>query len=208
MASATLTRSDGTPRERERSRENTAACEPGDPDHQNVVTPEKNRIVVVIQGSIYPPNHEKRVKSTCGPNLRRDMRLVPIATVATLCLCVSVQAALVPPVFINSVVALGSMQMMQEVGQAPSLQWQTSGTGFFYGYMVQNDEDVSKRRYEAYLVTAKHVVQPYISGNRDLSVMSGSTQKIRHLQAVNLRLQIVRMQGLALGFAILTQGSM
>ena len=36
--------------------------------------------------------------------------------------------------------------------------------------MVQNNEDVSRRRYEAYLVTAKHVVQPYISGNRDLSV--------------------------------------
>ena len=42
--------------------------------------------------------------------------------------------------------------------------------GFFYGYLVQDDVDVTKRRYEVYLVTAKHVVLPFILTNRDLNV--------------------------------------
>ena len=49
------------------------------------------------------------------------------------------RAALLPPVFINSVVALGTMQTVTDVGQPPRLEWRTAGTGFFYGRTVQDD---------------------------------------------------------------------
>jgi S1-C subfamily serine protease len=70
------------------------------------------------------------------------------------------RAALLPPSFINCVVAIGSVRLeLSPVGaQQPRPVWRTEGTGFFYGYLVHNDDDATKRRYEAYLVTAKHVV--------------------------------------------------
>jgi S1-C subfamily serine protease len=80
------------------------------------------------------------------------------------------RAALLPPDFINSVVALGTMQSLTDVGQPPRFEWQTAGTGFFYGRTVQDDPDPLKRQYEIYLVTAKHVVQDFLSANNDLSV--------------------------------------
>jgi S1-C subfamily serine protease len=79
-------------------------------------------------------------------------------------------ATLVPPFFINSVVALGAMVPVIEVGVPPHLEWRTVGTGFFYGYLIQDDPDPAKRKYETYLVTAKHVVQSFILENKPVSV--------------------------------------
>jgi hypothetical protein len=73
------------------------------------------------------------------------------------------RAAQIPPFFINSVVALGGERPISVPGLPDHTEWQTAGTGFFYGYLVQNDPDQSKRRYEIYLVTAKHVIQGYIA---------------------------------------------
>ena len=39
--------------------------------------------------------------------------------------------------------------------------WHTSGTGFFYGKLIYDDPDQSKRLYSTYLVTAKHVIKGY-----------------------------------------------
>jgi S1-C subfamily serine protease len=72
------------------------------------------------------------------------------------------KAALVPPVFLDCVVAIG-------YPTPPSIQngipvprtWHTTGTGFFYGHLVKNDPDVTKRLYSTYLVTAGHVVGGY-----------------------------------------------
>jgi len=79
-------------------------------------------------------------------------------------------AALLPPGFLNCVVALGTEQQVSENGQSPHPQWQTEGTGFFYGYLVKNDPDPKKRQYEIYLVTAKHVVQGHSTQLGDLFV--------------------------------------
>jgi S1-C subfamily serine protease len=79
---------------------------------------------------------------------------------------------LLPSEFINSVVALGSMQPGQEPTgpQPPRLEWRTVGTGFFYGRLAANDPDIAKRQYEVYLVTAAHVVRGHLKLVGDLHV--------------------------------------
>lgn len=79
-----------------------------------------------------------------------------------LLLAAPASTAQIPPFFINSVVALGGERSNPVPGLPERTEWQTSGTGFFYGYLVKNDPDPTKREYETYLVTAKHVVQGYI----------------------------------------------
>ena len=64
-----------------------------------------------------------------------------------------VHAALVPPFFIDAVVAIGSGR---------DSKWSTDGSGFFYGYLVKDDPDPLKRLYEVFLVTNRHVI-----GTRD-----------------------------------------
>jgi hypothetical protein len=69
-------------------------------------------------------------------------------------------ATLIPPFYLNSVVALGSMLPKQPLapGEAPHLVWFTEGTGFFYGHLIHNDPDKQKRQYQIFLVTARHVI--------------------------------------------------
>jgi S1-C subfamily serine protease len=78
-------------------------------------------------------------------------------------------AASIPPFFIDSVVALGAMQPVLDENGNPvnpaRFEWVTEGTGFFYGYLVSNDPDPKKRKYELYLVTAKHVVKGHLKAN-------------------------------------------
>jgi hypothetical protein len=64
------------------------------------------------------------------------------------------RAALIPPSFINSVVAIGH----REPNNGGSLRWVTEASGFFYGYLVQDDPEPAKRRYEVYLVTNRHAI--------------------------------------------------
>jgi hypothetical protein len=79
---------------------------------------------------------------------------------AALCLVLSqAHAALLPPYFVSSVVALGSVQTVVEPGKPPVTKWVTEGTGFFFGYLVQPDDDPVKRQYAVFLVTAGHVVK-------------------------------------------------
>jgi len=70
-------------------------------------------------------------------------------------------ASLVPSQLPNAVVALGSMQPVMLPGQPCVMQWATEGTGFLYGYLVQNDPDPAKRLYEVYLVTNRHVIEDH-----------------------------------------------
>jgi hypothetical protein len=98
------------------------------------------------------------------------------------------RAALLPPLFVNSVVAIGAVVPVVEPGQALRLEWKTVGTGFLYGYRVKNDPDVSQRRYEVYLVTARHVVQPFLMRNQDLSVRlnpTDATSNVREFAVVS-----------------------
>jgi hypothetical protein len=71
-------------------------------------------------------------------------------------------AALLPPFFLDSVVALGNETLRQsDPSQPPKLEWVTIGTGFFYGDLAIGDPDPAKRQYRIFLVTAKHVIEEY-----------------------------------------------
>jgi hypothetical protein len=72
--------------------------------------------------------------------------------------------ALIPPMWTDAVVALGSMQLRVVPGQPCTVQWFTEGTGFLYGFLTQNDPDPSKRLYEVYLVTNRHVIDEHVAG--------------------------------------------
>ena len=80
-----------------------------------------------------------------------------------------VLASLVPPFFINSVVALGAMHTSAPTrGAAAPRLADSRYPGFFYAYLFRDDPDPSKRKYEAFLVTANHVVRDFILNNRAL----------------------------------------
>jgi hypothetical protein len=63
-------------------------------------------------------------------------------------------AAVVPPEFLDCVVALGVMVPATEAGQPPRsdlpsrLVWATEGTGFFYGHLIKDGPDPKQRAYE------------------------------------------------------------
>ena len=67
----------------------------------------------------------------------------------------------IPPFFVDSVVALGRIDA-KPGGQPP--EWITEASGFLYGYLDKDDPDPTKRLYEVYLVTNRHVLanHPYI----------------------------------------------
>ena len=67
-------------------------------------------------------------------------------------------ASLVPPGFLNCVVAIGFTGPGVQNGVTVPKMWHTTGTGFFYGHLTEGDPDPGKRSYNVFLVTAKHVV--------------------------------------------------
>jgi S1-C subfamily serine protease len=75
------------------------------------------------------------------------------------------EAALIPPEFASTVVAIGVLKTTVETGKPPTTEWVTIGTGFFYGSKEQDDPDPTKRLYQTYLVTARHVVEGYLKGS-------------------------------------------
>jgi hypothetical protein len=119
--------------------------------------------------------------------------------------CVPVKAALVPPGFIDSVVALGAL-VPQQGGPPGRLEWQATGTGFFYAFLTKDDPDGAQKQYEVYLVTAKHVVQPFISANLNINVRLNP--KAPGVPAASFRLPISRSRAEALGSVILIPPSM
>jgi hypothetical protein len=93
------------------------------------------------------------------------------------------KAALLPPFMMDSVVALGATMNTAAPGQPAKIEWVTVGTGFFYGFKVKDDPDVTKRVYEVYLVTAGHVVAEFRESRKgddqqslDLSVRINSKE--------------------------------
>lgn len=79
------------------------------------------------------------------------------------------RGALIPPFFLSSVVAIGTHQLQQEVGGV-SQHWFTEGTGFFYGYLVHDDKDPTKKIYMTYLVTAAHVIRGHAKSCQQVSI--------------------------------------
>ena len=71
-------------------------------------------------------------------------------------------AGFVPPLFFDSVVAIGFRGPGVQNGVPVASMWHTIGTGFFYGQLAKTDQsDPDKHLYSTYLVTAKHVVNSY-----------------------------------------------
>jgi S1-C subfamily serine protease len=67
---------------------------------------------------------------------------------------------LLPAFFLNCVVAIGDLVTVVAPGATTAhTEWRTFGTGFFYGYLTKDDAESSKREYQIYLVTARHVVK-------------------------------------------------
>jgi hypothetical protein len=111
--------------------------------------------------------------------------------------------ALLPPSMIDSVVALGAMVNTAPPGQPPKIEWATLGTGFFYGYKVHDDPDVTKRQYEVYLVTAGHVVSELKQSNKAIFLFA-SIPKIRPYRVKPLTFRSILMLRRTLGFFILS----
>jgi hypothetical protein len=96
-------------------------------------------------------------------------------------------AALLPPSMIDSVVALGAMVNTAPPGQPLKIEWATLGTGFFYGYKVKDDPEVTKREYQVYLVTAGHVVSEFKESKQgDLLVRINSKNPTSSSQTFNV----------------------
>lgn len=72
--------------------------------------------------------------------------------------------ALIPPFFINCVVAIGAMN-----NETDPINW--IGTGFLFGYLIEETED-KKNKYSVYLVTNKHVIN-----NLDLVFVKFNSQE-------------------------------
>ena len=79
------------------------------------------------------------------------MKFVPFVVLT----CASLWADQIPPFFIDTVVALGRMDV-KIAGQPP--EWTTEASGFLYGYLVKDDPEPAKRSYQIYLVTNRHVL--------------------------------------------------
>jgi hypothetical protein len=92
---------------------------------------------------------------------RRNVLRLPAVAVAAALVPSQSNATLVPPSYLDCVVALGfSGPGLQNNLPVPHA-WHTIGTGFFYGRLIEDNPDPGKRLYSTYLVTAKHVVDGY-----------------------------------------------
>jgi len=91
------------------------------------------------------------------------MRKIALLLVVFAGLASPTYAAPIPPGFFSAVVALGSPQQEVVPGQPCTVQWHTEGTGFLYGYLVEDNSDPAKRRYEVFLVTNRHIIEEHIA---------------------------------------------
>jgi Trypsin-like peptidase domain len=79
---------------------------------------------------------------------------------------------LVPPIFINSVAALGNMLPLPD--KPEEKKWFTFGTAFFFGVPVEPGSKPTKAYY-TFLVTAKHVVEKRIESKSGIRIRVNST---------------------------------
>jgi hypothetical protein len=96
-----------------------------------------------------------------------------------------VSATLVPPGFLNCVVALGYNGPGIQNGSPVPHMWHTTGTGFFYGHLFRDDVDPAKKLYSAFLVTAKHVVMGYAKMQAANPSIGGLKMRINPIDAAS-----------------------
>lgn len=106
------------------------------------------------------------------------MKILVALFISVLVITAFAGASLVPPQFPNTVVALGSMKPIVLPGQPCIMQWTTEGTGFLYGYLMQSDPDPTKRLYDVYLVTARHVIEEHAAAQAFSKVGQAQTAQM------------------------------
>jgi S1-C subfamily serine protease len=112
------------------------------------------------------------------------MRIMVVATIL-LAGCLSFASGLapaeIPSFFIDTVVALGE-SVSPAPGQPP--QWRTEASGFFYGYAIDTETDVTKHNYQPYLVTNRHVFE----GKHSISVRINVEQESAPVREIVINL--------------------
>jgi hypothetical protein len=86
------------------------------------------------------------------------MKILAILLIAVFLFGTVATGSLVPTGLPDAVVALGAMSPNFLPGGACVMQWSTEGTGFLYGHLTQDDPDKTKRQYDVYLITPRHVI--------------------------------------------------
>ena len=76
---------------------------------------------------------------------------------------------LIPPLFIDCVAAIGNMRPKLE-GLPDALEWANLRCRFLLYATNSDEEDMSKRRYAVFLVTAKHVITAHIDSQTDTRI--------------------------------------
>ncbi len=104
------------------------------------------------------------------------------ALIVTASMCSSAKAALIPPEYLDCVVAIGTTVNQSINNPDGSMRteqvWATEGTGFLYSYLVHDDVDASKKLYRIYLVTAAHVITNHpVNSELDVRVNSNNLTK-------------------------------
>ena len=103
---------------------------------------------------------------------RRSIIKLPFLGTAALLWTTQANSALVPPLFAYCVVAIGGTVYDIQDGKRVNPRWIAAGTGFFYGKLVREGKDISKRNYDVYLVTAKHVINSW-KGEQASAALNG-----------------------------------
>jgi S1-C subfamily serine protease len=85
---------------------------------------------------------------------------VRIVLMFLFCKAAVLSAAQIPPFFVDSVVALGRMEV--RVPNQPA-EWVAEASGFLYGRPIDQETDPAKHEYEVFLVTNRHVLLNHIS---------------------------------------------
>ena len=90
--------------------------------------------------------------------IKSAMRRICFSTIVVLFAAFTLKASLLPPSLINAVAAIGHNELLNPATPNGPTRWVTEASGFFYGYLVQDDPDPAKRQYEVYLITNRHVI--------------------------------------------------
>jgi len=97
-----------------------------------------------------------------------------LAGVALLYLCSPYRAAVVPPFYIDSVVAIGHDE---PVPGSPGVKWVPEASGFLYGDFLSKQGD--QNQYAVYLVTNRHVLLDHTAASSSpLSVKFNSQSQV------------------------------
>jgi S1-C subfamily serine protease len=94
---------------------------------------------------------------------RRDFIKLPVYGALAAAIVSPARGAVIPPFYSYCVVAIGGRVSDIQNGKPINTRWVPVGTGFFYGQLSKPDPDLTKRQYNVYLATAKHVVDGWNS---------------------------------------------